>query len=519
MSSEDSVLTEEEIEHGLQMMTWQGITSQVRITLTESVFLVGFALALNAPNTLIGILAAIPFIAQLLQIPSVYLIHKAGKRKNFNIVTQIGNRFAIYAMAIIPFISTGEIGLLLLVAFVAVQAVFNGLGSPSWNSWLRDLVPQDRLGGFFSVRMALTGVVAIVVSLIGGQFIGQWDEIHGLQAIEGYSVLFFIAFVFGMVAVYFTMATPEPKMRIPERQTKFTDLVAKPFQDDNFRKLMWFSAAWTFSTTLAAPFFTVYLLSELNLGLPIVTVLISLTSLVSIIFFRFWGRLSDRFSNKSILQVSAPLFIIGTIMWTFTPVARLYSLLIPLLIIIHLITGFAAAGVNLASANIGLKLSPKGESTAYLAARGSVVALAGTGAPLIGGALGDILKRYTLSLTIIEDPNGVYPLYSIAGFSFVFLLSAVFGLYALHKLSLVKETGEVEEKIVIDAIVAETRRNVRTLSTIDGLRSTFHIPVSEREGSNKRRKRRNTIRKMDEDDNKKECEFEKSVGEEGFQEE
>ena len=242
------------------------------------------------------------------------------------------------------------------------------------------------------------------------------------------------------------------------------------------------------------------MISDLELGLPIVTILVSLTSLVSIIFFRFWGRLSDRFSNKSIMQVSAPLYIIGTVMWTFTSVASLYSLLIPLLIVIHLITGFAAAGVNLASANIGLKLSPKGESTAYLAARGSVVAVAGTGAPLLGGALGDILKRYTLSLTIIEDPNGLYPLYSIAGFSFVFLLSAIFGLYALHKLSLVKETGEVDEKIVIDAIVAETRRNVRTLSTVDGLRSTFHIPVSEKEGSDRRKRKKKTIQKTDEID-------------------
>ena len=492
MNSEDDMLTDEQIEHGLYMMTWQGIATQVRLTLTESVFLVGFALALGAPNTLIGILAAIPFIAQLLQIPSVYLIHRAGKRKRFNIITQIGNRFAVYGMAIIPFLVGLEYGLILLVLFVAIQAIFNGMGSPSWNSWLRDLVPEDRLGRFFSARMAFTGIVAIIVSLIGGQFIGQWDLVYGTNATGGYSILFFIAFVFGMIAIIFTLATPEPKMVIPERRIRFSELVGKPFRDDNFRKLMWFSAAWTFSTALAAPFFTVYLLSDLGLGLPLVTILIAFTSLVSILFFRFWGKLSDRFSNKSILQISAPLYIISTVMWTFTSVASVYSLLIPLLLLIHFLSGLAAAGVNLASANIGLKLAPRGDSTAYLAARGSIVAVAGSIAPLIGGALGDILSRYTLSLTIIEDPNGIFPLYSIAGFSFVFLLSAIFGLYALHKLTLVKETGEVEGQIVIDAIFAETRRNVKTLSTVDGLRHTFHIPVSERLISVKRKKKKKT---------------------------
>ena len=33
-----------------------------------------------------------------------------------------------------------------------------------------------------------------------------------------------------------------------------------------------------------------------------------------------------------------------------------------------------------------------------------------------------------------------------------------------------KEEGEVDERVVLDALVAETRRNVRTVSTIDGLR-------------------------------------------------
>jgi MFS family permease len=490
MNSEDGMLTDEQIEYGLQMMTWQGISTQVRLTLTESVFLVGFALALGAPNTLIGVLAAIPFIAQLLQIPSVYLIHKAGKRKRFNLITQIGNRFAVYGMAIIPFLVSLEYSLILLVLFVAIQAIFNGMGSPSWNSWLRDLVPQDRLGRFFSVRMTLTGMVAIVVSLIGGQFIGQWDVVYGSNDTGGYAILFFIAFIFGMIAIIFTIATPEPKMVLPEQRIRFSELVAKPFRDENFRKLMWFSAAWTFSTALASPFFTVYLLSDLSQNLPLVTSLVAFTSLVSILFFRFWGKLSDRFSNKSILQVSAPLYIIGTVMWTFASVAKVYSLLIPLLILIHFISGLASSGVNLASANIGLKLAPKGDSTAYLAARGSIIAVAGSIAPLVGGALGDILSRYTLSLTIIEDPSGIFPLYSIAGFSFVFILSAIFGLYALHKLSLVKETGEVEERIVLDAIFAETRRNVKTLSTVDGLRQTFHIPVSERPLAMKRKRKK-----------------------------
>jgi MFS family permease len=504
MSSDDDSLTQDQRELGLQKMTWQGITSQVRITLTESVFLVGFAVTvLNAPNTLIGILAAIPFLAQLLQIPSVYIIHKMGKRKSINVVTQLGNRLGVLGMALIPYLSVFDVRLVLLVLFVAVQAIFNGIGSPSWNSWLRDLVPVDRLGRFFSVRMAATGAVAIVVSLLGGQFIGLWTDTYNQNPSIGYSILFFIAFLFGMIAVYFTATTPEPKLIVPDRGQKFSQVVAKPFKDENFKQLIWFSVVWTFSTALASPFFTVYLLSRAGLQLPAITILVAITQLVSIVFFRFWGRLSDRYSNKSILQVSAPLFIISTLMWTFTAMANFYSMKILLLLMIHLVSGFSSAGVSLATSNIGLKLAPRGEATSYLASRGSVVAVAGTAAPLIGGAAADIFTQYGFRLNFtVTFPGGSFsnfPAYDITGLDFVFIISAIIGFYSLYRLSKVKEIGEVDERIVIEAILEETRRNVKTLSTVDGLRQTFHFPVSEQSDSVRRKRKKKTTDEKSED--------------------
>jgi hypothetical protein len=34
-----------------------------------------------------------------------------------------------------------------------------------------------------------------------------------------------------------------------------------------------------------------------------------------------WGNLIDRFSNKAVLQISAPLFLACTLGWTFTGLA------------------------------------------------------------------------------------------------------------------------------------------------------------------------------------------------------
>ncbi|MFW9965684.1 MAG: MFS transporter [Candidatus Thorarchaeota archaeon] len=480
ISRRETELTPEETEKALNSMVKQGTAVQIRTTLTESVFLVAFALLLGAPNTVIGILAAIPAVTQFLQMPAVILIEKYKNRRRFNFITQLGNRIGVLFLALIPFISTSEIGIFLLVGALVIQTVFTALGSPSWNSWLKDLVPQERLGRFFAMRMAVMGIVGIIFSLLGGMFIGEWTLRNPDNIMVGYSVLFFLAFIAGMIAIYYTLTTPEPPMLTTHEKMSYSDLMAKPFQNKNFRNLLWFSATWGFSTGLAAPFFTVYLLVRLGLNIPIAAALAALTQLTSVIFFRFWGRLSDRLSNKSILQVTVPLFMLGTFLWTFSSIAADYNLTIPLLVMIHIFTGFSAAGVNLTSNNIGLKLSPRGQSSVFIAAKGVVAAAAGTIAPILAGTLADFFDLYQLSISITwVSPSGVVVVdaYRLMGLDFILILSVIFGILALYRLAYIEEQGEVDERVVIDAIMAETRRNVKTISTVDGLRHTFEAPI------------------------------------------
>ncbi|MFW9842959.1 MAG: MFS transporter [Candidatus Thorarchaeota archaeon] len=493
----DCALTSEETENALNRMIKQGVAVQIKTTLTESVFLVGFALLLQAPNTIIGILAAIPSVTQLLQIPSIVLIEKYRNRRRLNFFTQLGNRFGILFMALIPFVAVGQIGLVFLIGAMTIQSVFTAIGSPSWNSWITDLVPSDRLGQFFSNRMALMGLMSIVASLLGGYFIGSWiaaaDPLDPNSQLSGYSVLFFVAFLFGMIAIYFTRTTPEPPMRTRQEKISYSKLLAEPFKDSNYRNLMIFSGVWGLSTSFAAPFFTVYLLDTDILGLEVAFVagLTALTQLTSVIFLRIWGRLTDRFSNKSILQVALPLYVIGTFLWTFSSIARDYGFLIPLVILIHILNGFAAAGVNLSTNNIGVRLAPRREVASYLAAKGSIMAIMGTIAPITAGILADLVGPHTIEFSISWLIGGelftLIPTYRLSGIDFLFIISTVIGIYAIHRIALVKEPGEVKERVVLDALLAETRRNVRTVSTVDGLRQTFQVPLKVRKKSQGRK--------------------------------
>ncbi|MFW9908212.1 MAG: MFS transporter [Candidatus Thorarchaeota archaeon] len=469
-------LTDEEVEKGLNAVVRDGVASQIKLTLTESVFLVAFALALGASNSIIGLLAAIPPLAQLLQLPSIYLVERYRKRRMIAVLASAASRSSIFVMALIPLLMPGAEGLILLVLSVITHAVFNAASTTAWNSWMRDLIPEERLGRFFSKRLLVQTIVGLVATIMTGFFLEWWTISMIGQELIGYSFVFFAGFIAGMVGVYILSTIPEQSMTPLVEIPKFSELIKKPHRSENYRNLMFFSSTWSFATALVAPFFTVYLLVRLGFPISIVTLLLVVTQATSILFYRLWGRLSDRFSNKDVLQITAPVFMLGVLFWIFAGMPLLSGIVLPLIVGIHVLLGFGAAGINLASGNMALKLAPRGEATPYLASWSFANSFAAAIAPFVGGVIADLLSetQFVISSVVIQDGVPIeIPAIMFTGLDFLFIVSFLIGLYAIHRLSIIKEVGEVEERVMIAAILAEARRGFRNLSTVDGLRNTF----------------------------------------------
>jgi hypothetical protein len=66
----------------------------------------------------------------------------------------------------------------------------------------------------------------------------------------------------------------------------------------------------------------------------------------------------------------------------------------------------------------------------------------------------------------------------LTNWDFYFLIAGLIGLYAMHRLSLVQEQGEIEPRELMGKMLDDTRRGIRNISTVAGLRSATAIPVS-----------------------------------------
>ncbi len=475
--SPKATISERDVSSGTRLITLEGIASLGFFSITTSGFLTAFALTLGANNLQIGILAAIPFLTQPLQIPAILLVERLRRRKAIASLAYLLAQLVWVPIALIPvFIDVPSAGAVsLLLGLMAIRSAVTAVSTCAWNSWLKDLIPQAILGRVMGLRLALAGVAAMVFGLGAALFVDYW--IRNRAAADeplGYVyVLLFGIFTLALASPIIMSLIPEPLMpESPARKPSLLSTIRPPFSDQNYRKLLRFLLLWGLAINLATPFFAVYMLKRLDMSLAAVIGLSIVSQAFAIIFLRVWGRMADQYGSKAILSLCVSLYLLVILGWVFTTMPERYFLTIPLLVVLHIMAGIASAGVTLTIGTIGMKLAPTGQATAYLAGAGLATSVGAGIGPLLGGVFADFFSERQLSLTLgWMDPSHSFSIGALylTGFDFLFGISFVIGLATLLLLAAIREEGEVSREVVLESLFSPIRSLTRPLSTVAGL--------------------------------------------------
>lgn len=471
----DSEVTPEVIARGKRAMVQDAAWASLVGALYGGVILVGFALELGASAFIIGLLAAIPFLSQLAQLPAVVLIERVRQRRKIAVIVVALARLLILALALLPWAAEGSTRLALLVGAQFAITLFGAMGGCAINAWFHQLLAGTDLGALYAQRLFWSTVLASLGALAAGHLVEHWPFGERLHA---YSASFAAAGLAGFIGLSFLARVPEPPMARTGPALPLPAMLRAPFFDRNFRRLIVFMASWNFASNLAAPFLTVYLLKQLGYGLDTVTALWAGSQIANAFTLYSWGRLSDRLSNKAILATALPAYFGCLIALPISALPEKHVLTLPLLAVIHIVMGIASGGIVLASGNIGLKLAPQGKGTAYLASVSLAGSVAGGIAALTGGALAEWFAARELSLLVQwsspQRSTGFVAL-QFQHWEFLFAIAFALGMYVLHALSRVQEGAEISERAVIKNFVLEACRTLElVLSTVaSSLESLF----------------------------------------------
>lgn len=157
-------LTDSEIQKGLRMVIGDGLATEAMTVFTGGTFLMAVALLLGASNFQIGVIAGLPTFTNIFQLLSIWLVGKFNNRRLVRVGCALLARTPLLVIGLLTLASKTSIHLLLSLLFF--YYFFGSIAGPSWNSWIKDLVPEDILGTYFGRRIRLSQLLNVCLSIL-----------------------------------------------------------------------------------------------------------------------------------------------------------------------------------------------------------------------------------------------------------------------------------------------------------------------------------------------------------------
>lgn len=463
----------EDLKKSLRLVIYDGLTTEVMTTFTGTTFLVAMGVLYGASNFQIGILASLPTFTNVFQLLSIWLVRRYNSRRRVSVVCTIFARIPLLCVgAMIFFFSSSFASILFFLFFFYL---FGSIAGPTWNSWMKDLIPENTLGAFFAKRGRYTQTLNVILSLGLALLVDYIKDRHPEYELSVYAAFFVLAGVAGLLGALFLGRTYEPRSLLSNEN--IFRMLKKPLANANFRRLLMFNSVWLFALNFATPFFTVFLLRSMQVQLSYIIILTAISQVAGIFALRVWGKYADRYSNKTIIAISAPLYIACLVSWCFVGIySSFYNNLI-LLVCIFIFSGISTSGINLSLTNIGLKLAPAMESIVYLSAKNIVTAVFSATAPLAGGMVADYFTARSLDVGATWSGPGLtrtFRLVELHDFNFLFAIAALLAFFSLELLARIKEEGEVNKDEVVRVMRSNIKNNIKDAFVIGQLIDWHH---------------------------------------------
>ena len=333
-------LSKVSVRQSLRASFTDGVFASVMLGAMDH-YVIPFALFLGASVQQVGWVSALPnLLGSVSQLLAVRVIHWIGGRIRFLTRAVSIQASFLLAMAFLSWIE-GPYRVDLFLLLLIFSAICGGLAGPAWGSLMSDYIPMRMRGRYFGWRSRILGMVHVTSLVMGGLVLYGTNEISLASG-------FFILFMVASLARFVSAACIARMVDLPQRNDPASDftffMFLARFRESNFVKFVAFVATLTFSTFLAAPFFTVFMLRDLGFSYLTYMLLQVASTVAGLIALPWWGRHADLVGNVRVLRLTGFLVTLTPLLWlpSHNP---LY------LVVVQMLAGFAWSGMTLCATN------------------------------------------------------------------------------------------------------------------------------------------------------------------------
>ncbi len=363
------------------------------LVLAGPVFML-FLAKLDLDETRISvILSIIPFLSVLSLIFGP-LGAKFGYKRSFIYLWAI-RKFVLISLVATPFLLANygiDTVFVFIISVLALFALCN-TAAVSWlEPWMHEFIP-DTVRSKFSAISNITGVLASTLTLIAaGFYIG-----HKSEASE-FIILFVIAFIIGLISVFFYLFVPggEPKK---QRQKQAKVDIRSLFRNKPFIRFLiggaFLIAGWT--AVNPGGFLILFLDQKMKFDPAQITFIVSTIMGVGLISSYLWGWAADRYGSKPIMLICLAFHGAFPLLLCLVQGNFKYSFYIVLGISALIGLGLPGWGISFSRYLYVNLVSPENRSQ-YLSFNLAFTGLVGGISPLIVGFILSITGRLNIAI-------------------------------------------------------------------------------------------------------------------------
>jgi Major Facilitator Superfamily len=318
----------------LKAVTVAWIFGAIWNALTTQSILNGFAVRLGCSPAQIGLVAAFPFLAAMLQVPATYLIERTGNRRGIFLAMLITQRSMWFLLVFVPALvylaggSGGGAALVFLVLF-GVSWMVQGIGGPAWVSWMGDIVPPRIRGHYFAKRRQIGILAAVPAAVLGSMWL-DWATGRGhgpaatVPAASGtadgtyflaYGIVFGVAAAAGFIDILAFLRVPHVRLPVRVGEGGFQTL-RNAWGDRRFRGISLMVAGCMFCSCFLDAMLPLFLRERLGCDTTTGQLMLLVVPMAVLwLVLPAWGLAIQRFPARSLLKLAA---------WSLVPVAGLW---------------------------------------------------------------------------------------------------------------------------------------------------------------------------------------------------
>lgn len=350
---------------------YHGMVSTIAVNMAGNFFPIFAISILGATNYQVGLISSLPpLVALLTTIPAAIVLNRLEQQKKTVALSVFWARIMFLLLIGVVFVSSNyqAWAFLIIVAFMNVPGTISNIG---WQTLISGMISEERRGLFFSDRNRLLTIVGMVTTLIIGIVMKkQTDNAFAYQC------LFFIAFVFGLLEVFFLLKHKEKiEAKTNKEQNSFMDWSI--FKNHGYKWFLVSALCFNFTWQLVWGLFNIYNVKYAHATILWISIFSVANQLVQIFSFPLWKKWAEQKSNTLMLVWVA----VGM---ATAPILNVLSTNLYYLTFVAMTSGFFVSGTMLLLFNLLLEQSPKEKRTYCITTYNVLLSFVAFIAPQVG---------------------------------------------------------------------------------------------------------------------------------------